>query len=122
MQLWPWAKAVYLVLACLIVAGVMGLSLAFGRSGKVLMSRRSPLVWHFVVLLVQLGETFFDLDTKLSLRVLDEGMASLDTLGAVCIDFESRLIQTSQSLMRFLLAFQLVPERLFNYLSRNRTS
>ena len=86
------------------------------------MSRRSPLVWHFVVLLVQLGETFFDLDTKLSLRVLDEGMASLDTLGAVCIDFESRLIQTSQSLMRFLLAFQLVPERLFNYLSRNRTS
>jgi hypothetical protein len=86
------------------------------------MSRRSPFVWNFLVLLVQLGEILSDLDMKLSLGVLDGGTSSLDTLGAVCIDFESRLIQTSQSLMRLLLAVQVLPRRLHDYLSKNRTS
>lgn len=122
MQLWLWAKVVYPVLAWLIVAGVMGLSLAFGSSGKVPVSRPSFLVWYPLGLLVQLGETVSCWDMKLSLEVLNGAVSSLDTLGAVCIDFESRLIQISQRLMRFILATQALPKRLYGYLSKNRTS
>jgi len=76
--------------------------------------------WQPQRLLLYLGRTFLDGETKIGLEALDFAMSALGTVGVACIDFETRLLLLGQATMGVVLAAGAAPTRLYQLIMRKK--